>query len=380
MIRTWDIFCSAVDNFGDIGVCWRLARQLSSELGQSVRLWVDDLESFHHLCRDVELTQESQRLGGVEIRRWSATFPKIEPADIVIEGFGVRLPDAYVEVMAARQPHPAWINLEYLSAENWVEGCHGLPSPHATLPLTKYFFFPGFTSATGGLLMERGLAEARNAFQNDPAAIMAFWRSLDLADVDDKALHVSLFCYDNAALSALIAAWSSDTQPVVCIVPEGRVLAQLSSIADRPIVVGTGIRLGRLLIQAVPFLEHDQYDRLLWACDLNFVRGEDSFVRAQLAARPMVWQAYPQAEDAQVPKIAAFLDLYAAALDPVTRPILSGFCKEWNQGSAGIGGHWGALCSRHESLSAHAREWAIQLASGGSLAVRLAEFCENRLK
>ena len=25
---TWDIFCSVVDNFGDIGVTWRLARQL----------------------------------------------------------------------------------------------------------------------------------------------------------------------------------------------------------------------------------------------------------------------------------------------------------------------------------------------------------------
>ena len=39
---TWDIFCNVVDNFGDIGVCWRLACNLASR-GKRVRLWVDDV-------------------------------------------------------------------------------------------------------------------------------------------------------------------------------------------------------------------------------------------------------------------------------------------------------------------------------------------------
>ncbi|MBY0444112.1 MAG: elongation factor P maturation arginine rhamnosyltransferase EarP, partial [Burkholderiales bacterium] len=37
----WDIFCRVIDNYGDIGVCWRLARQLSFEHGFAVRLMVD---------------------------------------------------------------------------------------------------------------------------------------------------------------------------------------------------------------------------------------------------------------------------------------------------------------------------------------------------
>jgi hypothetical protein len=113
MKRGWDIFCSVIDNFGDVGVCWRLARQLSSELGQSVRLWVDDLDSFHRLNREVSPVLDAQRLAGVDVLRWSPVV-QIEPADIVIEGFGVHLPSWYLDLMVRRQPPPVWINLEYL--------------------------------------------------------------------------------------------------------------------------------------------------------------------------------------------------------------------------------------------------------------------------
>ena len=139
MTRTWDIFCSVVDNYGDVGVCWRLARQLSLELHQSVRLWVDSLERFHAICQAVDPTLVAQDIDGVNVMQWSMIFPAVVPADIVIEGFGAQLPANYVDAMAARSPHPVWINLEYLSAEGWVEGCHGLPSPQPRLPLVKYF-------------------------------------------------------------------------------------------------------------------------------------------------------------------------------------------------------------------------------------------------
>lgn len=376
--RSWDIFCSVVDNFGDIGVCWRLARQLASELGQSVRLWVDDLASFHRLCRSVDPARALQVIDAVEIRHWCVPFPQVAPADVVIEGFGVRLPDAYVEAMAVRSPHPVWINLEYLSAEKWVEGCHGLPSPHPGLPLVKHFFFPGFNAATGGLLRENRLTQMRDAFQNDPAAVAAFWRSLEVPQ--SGALQVSLFCYGNAALPALVEAWSSDRLPVVCVVPEGAALAQLSQIAGRRIVPGSRLEMGGLSIAAVPFLDLDQYDRLLWACDLNFVRGEDSFVRAQFAARPLMWQAYPQDKSAHLSKSAAFVARYASVLDPAAGAVYCAFAEAWNRESPDVGKDWAALRCDREALATHARNWAESLAAGGSLAIKLAEFCEDRLK
>ena len=138
----WDIFCNVVDNYGDIGVCWRLARQLAAEHGFRVRLWVDELAAFRHICPEIDPCSPRQTVGGVEIRRWEADYQPIEPGDVVLETFACRLPERFVEAMAARKTSPVWINLDYLSAETWVSGCHGLPSPHPQFPLTKYFFFP----------------------------------------------------------------------------------------------------------------------------------------------------------------------------------------------------------------------------------------------
>ena len=339
---------------------------------------MNDLASFHRLCHRVDPARESQIIDAVEVRHWCVPLPRVVPADVVIEGFGVRLPGAYVEAMAARSPHPVWINLEYLSAESWVDGCHGLPSPHSSLPLVRNFFFPGFTPATGGLLMEGGLAQTRDAFQSDQAAIAALWRSLELPP--GEALRVSLFCYGNAALPALVEAWSSEQLRVVCIVPEGAALTQLSQLAGERIGPGSRIERGSLLIAAIPFLDLDQYDRLLWACDVNFVRGEDSFVRAQLAARPLVWQAYLQDESAHLRKSSAFLARYTSVLDPAAGTVYCGFAEAWNRESTDIGRRWAALRGHRETLAAHARNWAGRLAAGGSLAIKLAEFCEDRLK
>ena len=130
-----DIFCTVVDNFGDIGVSWRLARQLANEHGMAVRLWVDDLTSFARLCPQVDVMLDTQYQQAVEVRRWPAEFPPVESAALVIEAFACRLPQRYEAAMAARVDKPVWINLEYLTAEDWVEGCHRLPSPHPTLPL-----------------------------------------------------------------------------------------------------------------------------------------------------------------------------------------------------------------------------------------------------
>ena len=174
-MRSWDIFCTVVDNYGDIGVCWRLARQLVAERAQRVRLWVDDLASFRRICPDIEPGLESQSSQGVEIRLWGEPFAPVEAADVVIEAFACNPPPGYVAAMAARRPKSAWINLEYLSAEDWVRGCHALPSPQPSLGLVKYFFFPGFVAGTGGLLAERGLAEARDRFHSSPAEQRRFW-------------------------------------------------------------------------------------------------------------------------------------------------------------------------------------------------------------
>ncbi|MHB8667260.1 MAG: elongation factor P maturation arginine rhamnosyltransferase EarP [Burkholderiales bacterium] len=381
-MRSWDIFCTVVDNFGDIGVCWRLARQLAAARGRRVRLWVDDLASFRRICPEVATGLESQRSHGVEVRWWREPFPAVEPADIVIEAFACNPPASYIAAMAAKQPKPVWINLEYLSAEDWVRGCHGLPSPHPSLPLVKHFFFPGFTAGTGGLLAEPGLAQARARFQHSSAEQARWWKGLGLPSPRAGELQVSLFCYPHAGIGALLGGWAAGGAPVRCIVPEGTAGAALSAFfgSDR-LAPGAVLRRGDLEVRVIAFIEQDEYDRLLWACDFNLVRGEDSFVRGQWAARPVLWQIYPQQEGAHRPKLQAFLALYCAGLAAQTKTAVENLWQSWNEADAvAVAAAWPRYWSHRIELQEHARRWAERLGRTGDVANNLALFCDNLLK
>src|SRR6202171_587681 len=220
----WDIFCSVVDNYGDAGLAWRLARQLASEHGLAVRLMVDDLRALSRITSGIDSAQHQNVIQGVQLRRWTGGREAAVPddvADVVVEAFGCGLPKRYEDAMAARARPPAWIVLEYLSAESWVETHHGLPSPHPSSSLARHFFFPGFTPATGGLLRERELFAERDAFQSDPAARAEFWRALGVALPAPGAIVVSLFCYPDAPLPALLDAWADGDDAVAWVVPEG---------------------------------------------------------------------------------------------------------------------------------------------------------------
>lgn len=384
MPRDCDIFCNVIDNYGDIGVSWRLARQLAHEHGIAVRLWVDDLASLARMCHEADAAWDIQHCRGVEVRRWAEPFPEVQPAGLVIEAFACRLPQDYLEAMAARQ-QSVWINLEYLSAEDWVSGCHGLPSPHPSLPLTKYFFFPGFTSQTGGLMLERDLFARRDAFQEDAARQQAFWQSFGMEMPGAETLKISLFGYENNALAGLFDVWASGTQPVLCLVPEGRILPQVQryfedvgrDLSRQAGCVGMNpdLRRGSLQVRVLPFVEQERYDELLWACDVNFVRGEDSCVRAQWAARPFVWQIYPQHDAVHWQKLQAFLDLYGAPLGASAAQAMQGLWLAWNEGN-GAGNAWPEFDGIRGELGIRAQGWARELAAN-NLALNLLDFSQE---
>jgi uncharacterized repeat protein (TIGR03837 family) len=373
-----DIFCNVIDNYGDIGVCWRLARQLKNEHGLAVRLWVDDLSSLAQLCPETDDALEKQKCRGVEVWKWSKDFPEVSPAELVIEAFACKLPPSYIEEMSAQEIKFVWINLEYLSAEEWIESHHKLPSPHPSLPLTKYFFFPGFTPKTGGLLLERDLLTRRNAFRNDTMQQQAFWRSVGLEMPAAETLKVSLFSYENAALPGLFDAWANGTRPVLCLVPEGRILPQIGQYFDdsQP-QAGSDCQRGQLHVRVLPFVGQQRYDLLLWACDVNFVRGEDSFVRAQWAGRPFVWQIYPQHDEVHLRKLEAFLMLYGNQLGQPANVALQGMWMAWNTETGnikdGAGHSWPAFIAEYGELERHAQHWAQQLAEN-NLTLNLLDF------
>ncbi|MDL2284818.1 elongation factor P maturation arginine rhamnosyltransferase EarP [Oxalobacter sp. OttesenSCG-928-P03] len=378
-----DLFCHVVDNMGDAGVCWRLARQLAREYPVQVNLRIDRVEVLQKICPDIDPGKSVQQVAGVTVTHWPETFPDVPPSsipDVVVEGFGCRLPDNYVSAMARRSPAPVWINMEYLSAEAWVNDCHGMASPHPSFPLTKYFLFPGFTRQTGGLLREAALFDECRRFQEDEANRRAFFRRAGVEG--DADVVISLFCYEDAPVTALFASLAQQKERQVrCLVPEGVAAVQVSRFLGEPAVPGARRTEGRLTVQVIPLVEQDEYDRLLWSCDLNFVRGEDSFVRAQWAARPFVWQIYPQDEGAHMVKLDAFLGHYLSGASPEMAEAVRGAWYGWNAavspeaGDAFLPGD--KLCAMLPQLRAYCVKWADEQAKIEDFASSLVRFISS---
>lgn len=356
----WDIFCRVIDNYGDIGVCWRLARQLTNEHGKHVRLWLDDLNSLSPLCPAFEVSLAKQQCQGVEICQWTECVAVDEVGEVIIETFACELPTDYRQAMARTTPKPCWINLEYLTAENWAESCHGMASPHPALGLVKYFYFPGFSAATGGLLRERELLARRDAeIARRPAG---------------NGLDISLFCYDTAPVGELLDVLTESPIAVRLHVAPGQPLAAVVGHLG-----GSGPwQCGRLSVLPFDFLPQDDFDRLLWRCDINFVRGEDSFVRAQWAGKPFVWQIYRQEKEAHLVKLTAFLERYTAGLRPTARNAAIDLFKAWNS-DGNLRQAWTDFLLATPEITENSRRWANHLAEGPDLTTALVKFCASKV-
>ncbi|BAQ76033.1 uncharacterized protein conserved in bacteria DUF2331 [Pseudomonas sp. Os17] len=375
MKASWDIFCSVVDNYGDIGVTWRLARQLVAEHQCAVRLWVDDLRAFERICPEIDTQRQRQEQDGVEVRHWSAQWQAEAAADVVIAAFACQLPHAYMEAMADRERAPLWLNLDYLSAEDWVSGCHGLPSVKFR-GVQKYFFFPGFQPDTGGLLREAGLLERRRHFQADRQAQQEFLQGLGVTPAADSRL-MSLFAYENAGLGSWLEALAADARPTHLLVPEGRILGDVQRwLGVESLTVGSLQVRQSLTVQVLPFVRQEDYDRLLWCCAFNAVRGEDSFVRAQWAGRPMLWHIYRQDEDIHLDKLEAFLALYTRALSPGAKAAVLALWQAWNT-EAAMAEPWKNLLQHWPEVAAHAEQWCLEQGLQADLAAALVQFYLN---
>ncbi|MFL6700297.1 MAG: elongation factor P maturation arginine rhamnosyltransferase EarP [Vitreoscilla sp.] len=361
--QLWDVFCRVIDNFGDIGVCWRLACNLADR-GQRVRLWVDDATALRWMAPAGH--------AGVEVSAWLPTTNFPPPGDVVVEAFGCDPAPAFLAAMAAAgqtaRP-PVWINLEYLSAEAYVGRSHGLSSPQMAGPargLTKWFFYPGFTPATGGLLREPALQAEQAAFERD-----AWLSSQGIALRDGERL-VSVFCYPGAPAERLVASLAADGRPTLLATAPGAATgalrAALATLGDHAALRQHPLR----------WLTQSDFDRLLWAADLNFVRGEDSWVRAQWAGQPFVWQAYRQDDGAHGPKIEAFLERALAGAPPDAADTLRDWTAAWNALDDPAAPLPGWTPQTLAATGAALRAWRDQLTGLADLVTRLLAFVREK--
>lgn len=341
---TIELFCKVVDNYGDAAICGRLARQLASEHEYAIRLWIDKPEVLAEL--QIALP------ASVSVQPWPDDFV-LPPGfgNVVIEAFSCGTPTSVLAHMKAQPRQPLWLNIEYLSTEAWAAGCNMLPSTHPATGLVQYFIFPGFWPATGGLLREQNLLEQRDAFIK--------------AQPERHELLVSLFCYKSAPIQPLLAALAAHSQKVRLLLPHN-LLPELEAGG------------GNLTIERFTFLPQAEYDHLLWSCDLNFVRGEDSFVRANWAGKPLIWQAYPEERDQQKAKISGFLTRYSEKLVLEAAETLALAHEVWNLPGLDAGSLWLRLLNDLPALTAHAKAWSAELAQQPDLAGQLAGWIEQQ--
>ena len=362
-IRSWDIFCKVIDNFGDIGVCWRLACNLAAR-GQQVRLWVDDASALAWMA--------PHGVSGVAVRAWTLQSPQTGvdlPGDVVIEAFGCDADAAWIASFntpdcvasptfkqGTTGKPPVWINLEYLSAETFAQRSHGLPSPVMSGPaagMTKWFYYPGFTPSTGGLLREDDLVERQAQFKprqwlkligvshakgSDNTYAANSTTGGDRNNRNDRRgcgdrtgeQTISLFCYEPQALKPWLEQLARGPQRTRLLVTHGRAAAAVQTCL--PALQQSGFKnpmalhpdkiqqvelllSEHLCIHFLPALTQRDFDHLLWSCQFNCVRGEDSLVRALWAGQPFVWHIYPQDDGAHAAKLDAFLDWLQAPAD-----------------------------------------------------------------
>ena len=346
---TWNIFCNVVDNFGDIGVCWRLACNLA-ERGQTVWLWVDDVSPLAWMASD-----GYSNVTVVDCKNGIPKDTQVALGDVLLDAFDSEFAINLIAAEAINMPatddilsilqhqlvvHPIWLNLEYLTAESFAERNHTLPYVHhsgAAQGWTQRYFYPGFNERTGGLLREINLFVRQKAFDRRPwlnqlldqncagepsfprrqestsAAMDSRLRGNDgIVDVDNTRF-VSLFCYEPAALESLIDQLATRKTPTCLLVTAGRATKAVKAVLEAKKRLQPSYLLPKMLsILYLPQLTQLDFDHLLWSSDLNFVRGEDSLVRAIWAGKPFIWQIYPQHDGVHHAKLHAFLEMMDA--------------------------------------------------------------------
>jgi len=317
-----DIFCHVIDNYGDAGVVYRFAKEcLLARPGLRIRVFIDDVKPLHDMVPGIDPVKTMQELDGVAFNSWDIItedlVKEIGTADILVEAFACFIPDMVLET-ASRRP-TVIINLEYFSAEPWIEGYHLKESLVGRGALKKYYFMPGLTPASGGVIIDTRMERARGVVnQNRVEYFAELLEKYGLGRHGSKIpLFGTVFTYTRGFDTLLEDLQSIDNDVFLFVLGQKSAEGMLRTLERKTAGPFSGPigKLGNTHIVFMPFLPQYHYDELLCACDFNIVRGEDSLVRAVLAGKPLLWQAYIQENKYQLVKVKAFAETFRRYCD-----------------------------------------------------------------
>ncbi len=344
-----DVFCDVIDNFGDAGVCLRLCRDISKK-NFEVRLFCNNVDILNTITN-----QEDYSNRFLSLLSWNNDEENYSPSDVIIQAFSVRLSEKLIKKIKLKKS--AVINLEYLTAEPFADDCHMLPS--YSDGIESFFFFPGFTKRTGGVVIEE---EFLNKIKSKPT---------------QNKNSITLFSYENPKIKTVMEELSKENSFEIKVF-EGKGLNNFNNLFNLKLTVGDTYILNKLTIKVLPMVSQDEYDTLLVNSCINMVRGEDSIVRAMLTGNPFLWHIYPQEENAHLAKINALFDRMIEvcsnkeAVDTLRQITLSynccsDFIDKFN------------FSIFYENWKQISKEWSEHLISLGSLTDNLLSFIKTKI-
>ncbi len=288
------ILCKVVDNFGDIGVVYRLTRNLITHYPEvSVNLIVQGLDSFNKINNKINPALPIQELEGFTVFDWDNfdfcykyfSGKNNSHLQVILECFQCGRPD-WMEKILFEDELTHIVNvimIDYLTAEDYAESFHCLKSLTRRAKVQKVNFMPGFTNKTGGLI-----------FDTSDTLVKA-----------DTANPVMFFCYD-ADWRVLVNAlnkFCKDFGPNDILVAQGKGHDSFCKAYDEL----CKDEAASFKVIDLPFMNQQKWDLQLQNCSFLFIRGEESLSRACLYGIPFVWPAYPQSEEYHLVKVRALL-------------------------------------------------------------------------
>jgi len=307
------ILCKVIDNFGDIGVVYRLAKSLTDiDNSISINLIVSNLESFSKMANEINPTLSFQKFKNWNIFDWNdsetcSKYFKENPPFVILQTFQCGLPDwldeiIYDEKFSSLEKLCKIVNIEYLTAEKWAEDFHCLKGATRSAFVKKYFFMPGFTKKTGGLILDKNFTMSLTNTNYRQKIIENLSKEISFSEDDFNILVFSYPKDFTFFFDAISDFQEKCSKKIHVFVASGAGLESFRKTESE-------YENKNFLVNYLPYLSQEVWDAFLCSMDFLFIRGEDSFARATLLGKPFLWNIYKQDEEFHLVKLKAFLDI-----------------------------------------------------------------------
>ncbi len=389
MIRNIVILCKVVDNYGDIGVCYRLTKAILDYIDDFPRLKdtrvllvCNNLSSFSKIYPDINPEKKYSFVKYYKtfftVFDWNIdqttenwrieNFFENNPPHVILECFQCGRPDWLENLLFDKlAPQSQIINLEYLTAEKYAEEFHCLQSLTRSSNVKKVNFMPGFTDKTGGLIQNRVF------FQ-----LLQKHKSQTLFPRNKTSFKILFFTYDKnirfeiQALNKFSEYLKNNNNNKF----QNILVRDTSNI---PSITKSRARFKKnFSYEIAGFVPQEAFDLNLFSYDFLFIRGEDSLARACLIGIPFIWQAYPQSDNYQLVKVKALLEQMKPHFFPEDFVLLEKFWLLYNtpeqENNAEKKELLFQLLINYEKFTDGFKNFSIKLQKNGELAHNLMTF------